>query len=86
MTREIRFSNYIEERTSPDGLHLGSHFSLLFQVLNTDPTNASSNLDELLFAFTYVNGRLFEETLPIPATFDWPMRETLLDSCALDWS
>ncbi|MBI5438774.1 MAG: class I SAM-dependent DNA methyltransferase [Nitrosomonadales bacterium] len=45
----------------------------------------SKNLDELLAAFPYVNGKLFEEALPI-ASFDAAMREALLDCCALDWS
>jgi len=45
----------------------------------------SKNLDELLAAFPYVNGKLFEEMLPI-ADFDLAMREALLDCCALDWS
>jgi len=45
----------------------------------------SKNLDEQLAAFPYVNGKLFEEMLPI-ADFDLAMREALLDCCALDWS
>ncbi len=42
-------------------------------------------LDEQIAAFPYVNGKLFEEMLPI-ASFDLAMREALLDCCALDWS
>ncbi|MDD5181408.1 MAG: DUF559 domain-containing protein, partial [Gallionellaceae bacterium] len=45
----------------------------------------SKNLDEQIAAFPYVNGKLFEEMLPI-ADFDAAMREALLDCCALDWS
>ena len=45
----------------------------------------SKNLDEQLAAFPYVNGKLFEEMLPI-ASFNLAMREALLDCCALDWS
>ncbi|GAB1233612.1 class I SAM-dependent DNA methyltransferase [Ferrigenium sp. UT5] len=45
----------------------------------------SKNLDEQLAAFPYVNGKLFEEMLPI-ADFDAALREALLDCCALDWS
>lgn len=35
--------------------------------------------------FRYVNGKLFEETLPV-ASFNKKMREPLLDATALDWS
>ena len=35
--------------------------------------------------FPYVNGKLFEEFLPIPS-FDSKMREILLECCYLDWS
>jgi len=45
----------------------------------------SKSLDEQIAAFPYVNGKLFEEMLPI-ASFDLAMREALLDCCALDWS
>ncbi|MEO6079362.1 MAG: DNA methyltransferase [Steroidobacteraceae bacterium] len=83
--RRNQFKDYLEVRTSEDGVDIGQHLSLLFQVLNTEPAKRQMSLDELLASFTYVNGRLFEETLPIPA-FDRAMRETLLDACGLDWS
>ena len=57
---------------------------MLFQVLNTPPERRQKNLDERLAAFPYVNGKLFEETLPI-AAFDARMQAALLDCCALDW-
>ena len=41
-------------------------------------------LDDSLATFPYVNGRLFEETLPI-TTFDRQMRGLLLDCSRLDW-
>ena len=76
---------YIEERTREDGSDLGPLLAQLFQVLNTPEAARHKNLDEQLAAFPYVNGRLFEEPIPI-ADFDAPMREALLDACALDWS
>lgn len=79
------FRAWIEERTAPDGSDLGPQLAQLFQVLNTPENKRSKNLDELLTAFPYVNGKLFEEMLPI-ADFDLAMREALLDCCALDWS
>ncbi|OGS72083.1 MAG: methylase [Gallionellales bacterium GWA2_60_142] len=79
------FRAWTEERTAPDGSNLGPQLAQLFQVLNTPENKRSKNLDELLAAFPYVNGKLFEEMLPI-ADFDLTMREALLDCCALDWS
>ena len=77
--------DYLETKTSADGSDLAHHLSSLFYVLNTPSNKRLNNLDENLAAFPYVNGKLFEESLP-PAQFDCKMRETLLDLCALDWS
>jgi hypothetical protein len=77
--------DYIETKTSADGSDLAHHLSSLFYVLNTPSNKRLNNLDESLAAFPYVNGKLFEESLP-PAQFDSKMRESLLDLCALDWS
>ncbi len=44
-----------------------------------------ATLDEDLARFPYVNGRLFEEPLRIPA-FNAEMRTALLDACRFDWS
>ena len=80
-----QFKDYIEERTAEDGADLGHHLSTLFQVLNTPREKRLKNLDEQLAAFTYINGKLFEEMLPA-AGFDSAMRQELLNCCALDWS
>ena len=79
------FRSYIEERTAKDGSDLGPLLARLFQVLNTDEAKRSKALDEQLAAFPYVNGKLFDEPLPM-ADFTSSMREALLDACALDWS
>ena len=79
------FRSFIEERTAADGSDLGSRLAQLFQVLNTSPEKRSQALDEQLANFPYINGKLFEETLPM-ADFTSAMREALLDACALDWS
>jgi len=76
---------WVDERTREDGSDLGAQLALLFQVLNTPEDKRAKTLDEQIKAFPYVNGKLFEETLPM-ASFDTKMRETLLDCCALDWS
>lgn len=80
-----QFREYLEARTSEDGSDLGMHLGKLFEVLNTPKDRRSGRLDEQLAAFTYVNGRLFDERLPL-ADFDSAMREALLDASGLDWS
>jgi hypothetical protein len=79
------FRDFVEERTAPDGSDLGPRLGQLFQVLNTHESQRSKNIDEQLNKFAYINGKLFEETLPM-ADFSTAMREALLDACALDWS
>ncbi|MDP1655891.1 MAG: class I SAM-dependent DNA methyltransferase [Hylemonella sp.] len=79
------FRSFIEERTATDGSDLGSRLAQLFQVLNTPAGKRSQALDEQLANFPYINGKLFEEALPL-ADFTAAMREALLDACALDWS
>ncbi len=79
------FRDFVEERTAPDGSDLGPRLGQLFQVLNTPESQRNKNIDEQLGQFAYINGRLFEETLPM-ADFSTAMREALLDACALDWS
>jgi len=76
---------FIEERTGEDGSDLGPRLAQLFQVLNTPEDKRSRALDEQLAAFPYVNGKLFDEPLPL-ADFSRAMREAFLDACALDWS
>ncbi|MFZ2207592.1 MAG: type IIL restriction-modification enzyme MmeI, partial [Porticoccaceae bacterium] len=79
------FQDWVENRTAEDGSNLGALLAQFFQVLNTPVEKRSTALDEQLAAFPYVNGKLFEEILPV-ADFDRAMREALLDACALDWS
>jgi hypothetical protein len=79
------FRDFVVERTAEDGSDLGPRLGQLFQVLNTHPTQRSKNIDEQLSQFAYINGKLFEETLPM-ADFSATMRDALLNACALDWS
>ena len=80
-----QFQDYIEQRTSEDGSDLAAKLQELFQVLNTSKEKRFKNLDEQLADFPYVNGKLFEESLPT-ASFDSKMRQALLDCCYTDWS
>jgi hypothetical protein len=76
--------DYLEQNTKSDGSDLAAQLMQLFDVLNTAPENRLTNLDESLVAFPYINGKLFEERLPV-AAFDTQMRKTLIDCCLLDW-
>lgn len=78
------FKEAIEVKTNEDGSDLGAWLAQFFQVLNTERTKRLKNLDEHLSLFPYVNGKLFEEPLPISA-FNSRMREILLECSALDW-
>ena len=80
-----QFQEYIENRTAEDGSDLASKIQELFQVLNTAKDKRFKNLDEQLNDFPYVNGKLFEEILPM-ASFDSKMRQAVLDCCYIDWS
>lgn len=80
-----QFQDYVENRTAEDGSDLASKIQELFQVLNTPIEKRFKNLDEQLNEFPYVNGKLFEEILPM-ASFDSKMRQALLDCCYIDWS
>ena len=79
------FREWIEQRTASDGSDLGPQLAQLFQVLNTPELKRQKALDEQLARFPYVNGKLFEEPLPL-ASFNSGMREALLDCCGLNWS
>ncbi|HET6656227.1 MAG TPA: type IIL restriction-modification enzyme MmeI, partial [Gammaproteobacteria bacterium] len=78
------FQEYIENNTGEDGANLGATLNLVFQILNTPDSQRQKALDERLANLPYVNGRLFEEPLPI-AAFNGAMRQALLDCCGLDW-
>ncbi len=79
------FRAFIEVRIAPDGSDLGPRLIQIFQVLNTPTEKRSKALDQQLAQFPYINGKLFDECLPMP-DFTSAMRELLLDACALDWS
>ncbi len=78
------FYDYLDAKTSVDGSDLASNLGHLFEVLNTPKEARLKNLDESIDAFPYVNGKLFEERLPM-AAFDSEMRGILLECCSLDW-
>ncbi len=79
------FADFVRDDTRADGSDLGSRLAQLFQVLNTPEAQRSHKLDAALAAFPYVNGKLFEEPLPL-ADFDTAMRQALVEASVLDWS
>ena len=79
------FHDLIAQRTAGDGSDLGMWVGRIFQVLNTAPDKRQTTLDEQLAELPYVNGKLFEEILPL-ADFNAAMRGLLLDASTLDWS
>jgi type I restriction-modification system DNA methylase subunit len=79
------FCDYIEQKTAEDGSNLGMHLAHLFQILDTPVEQRSQNLDESLNAFSYINGKLFKDILPV-AAFNPEMRDALLEACYFEWS
>jgi type I restriction-modification system DNA methylase subunit len=78
-------NKYIFERTSEDGSDLALHLQKIFEVLNKPKESRSTMIDEQLNQFPYVNGKLFEERIET-ADFDRAMRDTIFESCTVDWS
>tara|TARA_B110001450_G_scaffold74322_1_gene70792 strand:- start:113 stop:2851 length:2739 start_codon:yes stop_codon:yes gene_type:complete len=78
------FKEFLDQKTNEDGSDLGALMAQFFQVLNTPKEKRLKNLDDHLNQFPYVNGKLFEEFLPI-ASFNSKMRSILLEASALDW-
>lgn len=78
------FYTFITDQTREDGSDLGAQLARLFQLLNTPEERRPKTLDERLADFKYINGKLFEEALPL-AEWDGAMRVTLLELASLDW-
>jgi hypothetical protein len=79
------YNKYILERTNEDGSDLALHIQKIFEVLNKPKDKRLKTIDEQLNQFPYVNGNLFDETIET-ADFDRAMRDTIINSCTLDWS
>jgi len=78
------FHTYLARYTREDGMDLGPTLNYIFQILDMAPKDRPV-LDPDLAAFTYINGDLFEKTLPIP-TCNEEIRTALLAACRFDWS
>ncbi|BAQ61261.1 Type II restriction enzyme [Geminocystis sp. NIES-3708] len=78
------FQEHLDLHTKEDGSDLAMHLASIFHILNQSEDKRLKNLDENLAQFPYINGKLFEESLPL-ASFDSQMREMLLKASSLDW-
>jgi hypothetical protein len=79
------FHTYVARYTHTDGHDLGPMLAQLFEVLDTPPERRARTLDEDLAAFTYINGDLFANRLPMPSCNE-SVRNALLEACRFDWS
>ncbi len=78
------FQEFIDQNTKEDGSDLGANMAQLFQTLNTPREKRFKNLGDHLNQFPYINGKLFEDNIPI-ASFNSTMRNILLEASSLDW-
>lgn len=79
------FSEYLKD-SKIDGSDLSSRLMVLFSVLNIPHENRMKTISPELLKFRYINGQLFEESLP-PAFFNAKMRQLLINcSEKFDWS
>ncbi len=78
------FREFIETRTHEDGSDMGSKLNTLFEVLDTPEDRRQQHMDEMLKAFPYIDGRLFEEQIRT-AFFDSQMRLKVLGACDFNW-
>jgi hypothetical protein len=79
------FFDFLLLRTSHDGEDLGPQLAWLFEILDTPRARRAKNLPHDLNEFTYINGSLFSERLPM-ASCDRDMRIALVEASRFDWS
>jgi len=79
------FFEYVSN-SRQDGSDLAMRLAELFQVLNTSPQEREKQqwLTEELKKFSYINGKLFAEPLPI-AGFSGQTLKMLRECCSLEW-
>ncbi len=79
------FRDLLINYTREDGSDLGMVLAQLFQTLNQPEDKRQKTLPQHFADFAYINGKLFEEQLPI-SSFNSEMRQSLLDATTLNWS
>jgi type I restriction-modification system DNA methylase subunit/vacuolar-type H+-ATPase subunit H len=81
---DCQFTNSIDSHTQTDGSDLNLYLDKLFTILNT-PEKERENLPEYLKGFPFVNGGLFQDSIPSPK-FSRSSRAALLNAGDQDWS
>lgn len=79
------FTDFIESRTKVDGSDLGAQLAHLYQVLSDPPERRQRDLDSELAQYPFINGGLFDASLPI-ATLTAAAREHLLSAAYFNWA
>jgi hypothetical protein len=79
------FFDFLLLRTRDDGSDLGPQLAWLFEILDTPSSDRATNLPSDLAEFTYINGSLFKERLPM-ASCDRDIRMALIEASKFDWS
>jgi len=78
------FTNTAAQHTSEDGSDLASLLNRLFIVMNQREDERPATISAVDARFPYVNGSLFETTLPIPS-FNRLSRRLFIECGELDW-
>jgi hypothetical protein len=80
------FTDTVEQYSNIDGHDVAELLDRLFRIMNVEKKNRPSKISPIESEFPYVNGNLFEATMPIP-TFDRLARRSLLE-CGreLNWT
>jgi len=81
------FTNFVKNRTRPDGTDVGPMLRLLFDIMDTPEGARSKRLDDDLAKFPYVNGGIFARDVDAGADLVWDarMRQALIVACDFDW-
>ena len=79
------FTQFIRERTNPDGSDVGARLNELFDWLNRREAEEVTDDSDSFYGFRYVNGGLFADRLGFPR-FNRAMRDTLLKCCGFQWA
>lgn len=84
------FERFVEEHTAEDGSDFAERLNNLFVFLDTKPRKdyelAAEGGPAELKGFRYVNGGIFSNPQPLPASVGAKFREAVLRACRTDWA
>lgn len=78
------FTNTVTQATKEDGSDVAPLLDDLFRIMNIEPRHRPASTPTIVLRFPFVNGSLFEATLPIPS-FNRTARRLFLECGELDW-